>query len=127
MMLPDTIGNLVGLIELNVSENQLTALPPSIGKLVRLERLIVRDNQLKEPPDSIKRFFKRQALRAGYSLVSQLPESIGNLLGGFYKAAIVYNPFEPRVTTIAELEVEWRRLQNAYRQDFFIELLLRRL
>ena len=49
--LPDAIGNMAALRELNVRQNQLTSLPEALGKLKNLEGLFLSENQLEALPD----------------------------------------------------------------------------
>ncbi|KAH9603751.1 hypothetical protein KSS87_021436 [Heliosperma pusillum] len=48
--LPDSIGLLMSLVELDVSYNKLTTLPTSIGCLRKLQKLSVEGNPLVSPP-----------------------------------------------------------------------------
>lgn len=51
--LPESIGGLTSLIELNISHNQITALPASIGLLEGLQILKVEGNPLVVPPPRV--------------------------------------------------------------------------
>lgn len=51
--LPESIGGLTSLIELNISYNQITALPNSIGRLEKLQHLKVEGNPLVIPPPKV--------------------------------------------------------------------------
>jgi len=63
--LPETIGELVNLRELRVHTNRLTALPAGIGKLRRLTTLDVSSNQLAELPATLAELPLRElSLRA---------------------------------------------------------------
>jgi Leucine-rich repeat (LRR) protein len=50
-----SIERLVGLRELSLRSNQLTALPASLGALAELRVLDLRDNQLDELPEALRR------------------------------------------------------------------------
>ena len=102
--LPDSIGQLSELEELELQENRLNTLPESIGQLVRLGTLNIDDNQLIALPESMAQLKALTWLRADdnrfptfpdviprlgqlrYLYVSghgftELPESIGQLTG----------------------------------------------
>ena len=51
--LPDSIGKLQNLIDLEVYNNQLKSLPSSVGNLQNLIRLLAFNNQLTSLPDSV--------------------------------------------------------------------------
>ena len=52
--LPDSIGNLTSLRELDLWSNELTTLPVSIGQLNFLEDLDLVNNDLEDAPDEVK-------------------------------------------------------------------------
>jgi len=51
--LPESIGGLTSLVELNISYNQITKLPDSIGRLEKLQHLKVEGNPLVIPPPEV--------------------------------------------------------------------------
>jgi hypothetical protein len=51
--LPDSIGQLMNLQNLDVNDNRLTMLPDNIGQLTNLYHLKLINNQLQTLPDSI--------------------------------------------------------------------------
>ena len=51
--LPDEIGYLTHLIQLDIGWNKLTTLPESIGQFTKLTELNIRYNQLSTLPESI--------------------------------------------------------------------------
>lgn len=51
--LPATIGDCANLEDLDVSENSLASFPPELGKLTKLWRLIVFKNQLRTLPEEL--------------------------------------------------------------------------
>ncbi|MFX0139847.1 MAG: leucine-rich repeat domain-containing protein, partial [Candidatus Hodarchaeota archaeon] len=53
LALPESIGNLSSLKELDLRDNKLTTLPESIGNLSSLKELDLRDNKLTTLPESI--------------------------------------------------------------------------
>jgi hypothetical protein len=77
--LPESIGNLTNLEELNLSNNQLTALPESIGNLTNLRTLNLGFNQLTTIPVSIGNLTNLGTLNLGFNQFTALPESIGDL------------------------------------------------
>ena len=79
MSLPESIGNLNQLQELNVYENQLSALPDSIGSLNKLEALYAWNNNFKSLPDSICKLAKLQILNVSSNQITELPSCIDTL------------------------------------------------
>jgi Leucine-rich repeat (LRR) protein len=79
--LPDSIGQMTGLRQLDLTGNRLTLLPESLGNLVYLERLYVDDNQLTALPDSIGNLHHLEELFVDRNRLGALPESIGLLAG----------------------------------------------
>ncbi|MBD3197389.1 MAG: hypothetical protein GF317_20200, partial [Candidatus Lokiarchaeota archaeon] len=77
--LPESIGNLNALKELNLSANKITTLPESIGNLTSLKELDLRSNDLKTLPESIGNLTSLEYLYLMPNDLKTLPESIGNL------------------------------------------------
>ena len=77
--LPESIGMLSQLTRLNISRNQLTSLPKSIGNLTDLTDLDTFSNQLTSLPESIGRLSQLTKLNISYNQLTSLPESIKNL------------------------------------------------
>jgi leucine-rich repeat protein SHOC2 len=78
-LLPDSIGNISTLEELNLTDNHLIELPESIGSLTNLKELSLEDNYLEYLPDSIGNLVNLTHLFIGTNELSRLPENIGNL------------------------------------------------
>nr|WP_281178557.1 leucine-rich repeat domain-containing protein [Streptosporangium amethystogenes] len=51
--LPESLGNLTALTELDLRHNRLTALPESLGNLTALTELDLRRNQLAALPECL--------------------------------------------------------------------------
>ncbi len=82
IFLPDNIGDLTMLSELNVWGNHLSLLPESIGELVNLKELRLWGNQLSSLPESIGNLRNLEYLDVSRNRLSSLPEglfSLGNL------------------------------------------------
>lgn len=77
--LPDWIGDLTDLTELNFNDNQLTQLPNSIGNLTNLTVLSLRGNRIHQLPDSIGNLNRLTVLDLDNNALTKLPDSIGNL------------------------------------------------
>ncbi|MBD2329954.1 COR domain-containing protein [Alkalinema sp. FACHB-956] len=77
--LPDSIGQLTNLTQLNLYNNQLTELPDSIGQLTNLTQLNLYNNQLTELPDSIGQLTNLTQLNLYNNQLTELPDSIGQL------------------------------------------------
>jgi len=78
--LPESIGNLTALKNLNVYINQLTHLPKSIGNLIALENLNLGVNKLTTLPKGIGNLIALKNLKLARNQLTHLPESIGNLI-----------------------------------------------
>jgi Leucine-rich repeat (LRR) protein len=73
------LASLAGsLTELDVSENQLTALPDEIGTMTKLETLSCFKNQLKELPDSIGQCESLQDANFFNNVLLRLPKGISD-------------------------------------------------
>lgn len=77
--LPESIGTLSQLTELKVFNNQLISLPESIGALSQLTELTVLGNQLTSLPESIGALSQLKMLDVSNNQLTSLPESIGAL------------------------------------------------
>ena len=49
--LPDEIGELKNLEQLNVDQNNLTSLSPAVGKLIKLKSISFNGNRIKSIPN----------------------------------------------------------------------------
>ena len=77
--LPDWIGNLTNLTILSLRSNQLTTLPESFGNLTNLENLELEWNELTTLPESFGNLTNLEYLRLEWNQLTTLPESFGNL------------------------------------------------
>ena len=77
--LPDSIGCLSNLQELDLSITRISTLPDSIGNLKNLQVLDLSKAPIKVLPDSIGNLSNLQALNLSRVPISVLPDSIGNL------------------------------------------------
>lgn len=78
--LPSAIGNLQNLKTINVGYNQLTKLPPEIGKLSKLEALTVSNNRLKKLPSEIGSLRSLKDLFLSNNQLTALPSEIAGLI-----------------------------------------------
>jgi len=77
--LPQEVGDLVHLRELDLSHNELTELPATLGQLGELQHLNVSRNRLADLPQTIHGMVNLRLLNANYNVISALPESFGAL------------------------------------------------
>lgn len=77
--LPESIGELSNLINLDLSANQLKELPVSLGQLTRLETLNIEKNKIEELPWTIGECTALVELNAGFNVLRGLPEATGRL------------------------------------------------
>ena len=78
-LLPEWIGELSKLEELNLERMNLKGLPNSIGKLKELRRIIVKGSSLWDLPDSFGNLAKLEYLNLDYNDITELPDSICDL------------------------------------------------
>ncbi|XP_058073400.1 plant intracellular Ras-group-related LRR protein 4-like [Magnolia sinica] len=78
--LPDSIGKLSCLINLDLSENRIIALPATIGGLSSLTKLDLHSNRLSELPNSIGDLFSLVYLDLRGNQLTSLPATIGKLV-----------------------------------------------
>jgi hypothetical protein len=78
--LPESLGQLTQLQELNLSRNQLTALPDWLGKLTQLQTLDLVENQLTALPDWLGQLTQLQTLNLTKNRLTVLPEWLGQLM-----------------------------------------------
>ncbi len=77
--LPNSLGQLAQLENLEISAGRMKVLPDSIGNLTRLQRLDVSANHLTSLPDSVGRLAKLRILNVSMNQLERLPESLGDL------------------------------------------------
>ena len=77
--LPDSIGILTTLTELDVSSNRLETLPDSLGDIVGLTSLDISGNNLLELPEVLSSMVGLRQLFVGNNMIERLPEWIGEL------------------------------------------------
>jgi len=78
--LPETIGQLVNLQELSLSDNQITELPETIGQLINLQELWLDKNKITGLPETIGQLVNLQELTLDNNQITGLPETIGQLV-----------------------------------------------
>ncbi|NQU20766.1 MAG: TIR domain-containing protein [Candidatus Nealsonbacteria bacterium] len=76
---PESLGQLSGLMELGLSGNQLTSLPESLDQLSCLEELWLFDNQLTSLPESLGQLSRLETLYLSDNQLTSLPESLRKL------------------------------------------------
>eukprot|EP00613_Pedinella_sp_CCMP2098_P023867 CAMPEP_0171715556 /NCGR_PEP_ID=MMETSP0991-20121206/18937_1 /TAXON_ID=483369 /ORGANISM="non described non described, Strain CCMP2098" /LENGTH=245 /DNA_ID=CAMNT_0012306463 /DNA_START=482 /DNA_END=1216 /DNA_ORIENTATION=+ len=74
--LPEQIGDLILLKELNISNNQLEVLPKSIGDLRCLRRFQCNNNSIELVPDEIGQCYMLEDLIANDNALRQFPASV---------------------------------------------------
>ncbi|OOG19665.1 hypothetical protein BWD42_07065 [Sphingobacterium sp. CZ-UAM] len=78
-LLPEDIGALSSLKDLDVSDNFLVMLPESITQLSKLEKLRVSTNLLQKLPEHMQTLTNLRELYVDVNHLKQLPVAIGNL------------------------------------------------
>lgn len=78
--IPDEIGELTGLIELDLCRSKIASLPPSIGRLGNLKKLnLSHTRKLLTLPEEIGNLGNLVQLQLGESSINTFPSSIGRL------------------------------------------------
>ncbi|XP_033630181.1 leucine-rich repeat-containing protein 40-like isoform X1 [Asterias rubens] len=75
--LPESLGKLVSLKELNLSENGLISLPKTLGFLTHLAILKLVGNELKNLPEGFGGLESLRSLELDENFLTSLPESFG--------------------------------------------------
>ena len=104
--LPNSVGNLDGLVQLYIDDNELETLPESIGNLSSLLYLIANFNNLTALPESIGNLSSLIWLDVGYNQIEYVPESIGSLSNLIY-LWLFDNQISSVPDTICDLNVNW--------------------
>ena len=115
--IPESIGNLIHLTELNLSVNRITKLPGSIGNLSNLKKLSLDSNKLTELPDSIGNLSNLITLDVHDNKLSKLSETIGNLCNLVYLQSwlnqLNYLPESVcNLSNLDTLNVSWNQLSS---------------
>ncbi|WP_287130992.1 COR domain-containing protein [Candidatus Cyanaurora vandensis] len=77
--IPESLGNLTQLQQLDLSNNQLTNLPEWLGSFTQLQDLYLSNNQLTNLPEWLGSLTQLQFLDLSSNQLTNLPESLGNL------------------------------------------------
>ncbi|WP_372365761.1 leucine-rich repeat-containing protein kinase family protein [Candidatus Uabimicrobium sp. HlEnr_7] len=77
--IPQEIGNLIKLQELDLSFNRLSYIPKEIFKLRNLSSLSLGNNSIEKASKGIGELHKLQKLELGSNRITSLPEEIGQL------------------------------------------------
>ena len=77
--LPSELGALSALVALELSHGSLRRVPKSIGRLGALTKLYLAGNEIRSLPDSICELSALRVLKVGHNKVRALPERIGDL------------------------------------------------
>ncbi|KAF8112673.1 hypothetical protein N665_0062s0025 [Sinapis alba] len=116
MALPATIGGLLSLTKLDLHSNRIAQLPESIGDLMNLVNLNLSGNQLKSLPSSLSRLINLEELDLSSNSLSVLPESIGSLVN-LKKLDVETNNIEEiphsisGCSSLKELRADYNRLK----------------
>lgn len=94
--LPNSIGNLVNLIRLNLVDMRLTSIPNSIGNLTELKHLDLSKNQLTNLPPTIANLTLLSNLNLKSNKFINLPDyfSLIGVQGTGLNVDLSWNPFE---------------------------------
>ncbi|XP_031380511.1 TMV resistance protein N-like [Punica granatum] len=77
--LPDVIGDLKSLVKLDMSGTELSALPNSVGWLTRLQSLCLSSTKIEELPDTLGDLKSLETLNLYESKLRILPDAVGDL------------------------------------------------
>ncbi|CAA3000835.1 plant intracellular Ras-group-related LRR 4-like [Olea europaea subsp. europaea] len=116
LVLPDTVGRLSSLELLDLHGNKISELPESIGEVLNLVRLNLSGNQIKTLPPTIGKLIRLQDLDLSSNAIMALPETIGSLVS-LKKLNVETNDIEEiphtigRCTSLKELHADYNRLK----------------
>ncbi|KAF7848182.1 hypothetical protein BT93_L2216 [Corymbia citriodora subsp. variegata] len=114
--LPDSIGRLQSLVELDLSYSKINELPHFIGNLERLKILNCFESYLENLPDSIGRLQSLVKLNLRYTKIKILPNCIGNLKK-LEELDLTYSHISELPKTIGMLE----NLEKLDAHSFYLE------
>ncbi|XP_031380508.1 TMV resistance protein N-like isoform X2 [Punica granatum] len=77
--LPDSVGDLESLVALDLDNTELSALPDSVGRLSKLQWLLLSSTKIEELPDSLWDLESLVELDLSDTNLSRLPDSVGRL------------------------------------------------
>jgi hypothetical protein len=77
--LPESLGDLTSLTDLDLSRNQLTSLSENLGNLTNLNHLYLQENQLSFLPESLGKLANLTYLDLINNHLTSLPKSLGYL------------------------------------------------
>jgi internalin A len=77
--IPEVVGKLSNLTQLNLSYNQITEIPEVVGKLSNLTQLNLRNNQITEIPEVVGKLSNLTQLYLSYNQITEIPEVVGKL------------------------------------------------
>ncbi|KAI6681344.1 hypothetical protein NL676_035225, partial [Syzygium grande] len=78
-LIPDSIGKLASLTEMELGATSITKLPESIGNLQNLRILDINRTPMTELPSAIGKLASLTELKLDETSITKLPESIGNM------------------------------------------------
>ncbi len=78
-VIPESIGSLEKLENLDLSHNRIKKIPESIGFLQNLQKLNLGINQIHEIPESLGNLISLKQIKLDHNQLTNLPESITNL------------------------------------------------
>ncbi|KAI4386877.1 hypothetical protein MLD38_004764 [Melastoma candidum] len=116
LVLPSVIGSLSSLMRLDLHGNRISKLPDSIGDILTLVYLNLSGNQIAKLPPTLCRLIRLQELDLSSNKLSALPESIGSLVS-LKKLNIETNNLEElphtigQCTSLKELFAYYNRLK----------------
>ncbi|CAN6813389.1 hypothetical protein HID58_054649 [Brassica napus] len=116
MALPETIGGLLSLTMLDLHSNRISQLPESIGDLLNLVNLNLSGNQLTSLPSSFSRLINLEELDLSSNSLSVLPETISSLVS-LKKLDVETNNIEEiphsisGCSSLKELRADYNRLK----------------
>jgi len=101
-LVPDWLGNLTALTELNLRDNQLASVPESLGNLSALSTLDLSSNQLASVPESLGNLTALTSLRLNRNRLTGLPPRLADLLTGGLELGLEGNPLADPLPELAE-------------------------
>ncbi|HEU4622027.1 MAG TPA: leucine-rich repeat domain-containing protein [Burkholderiaceae bacterium] len=103
--LPESIGQLQQLRALHVGDNALTALPHALGRLKMLRTLVANNNQLRDLPESMREMTELHTLDISENHLESLSPHLPPSITALYAASNQMTSLPDHVTSLPNVQL----------------------